>query len=60
MEDRIITLLWAVKVGDPDYAETALTDKKERIEDAKEWGERNGYDRFRIATINMNQQPKFS
>lgn len=53
-------ILWAVKIGDPDYAEQILTDKPERFEAAKQWAKANGFDRFRISEIDLDTKPDFT
>jgi len=57
---EIEEVLWAVKKGEPDYMEQIITAKPEKIEEAKKWAEANGFDRFRIATVNMNKKPNFA
>lgn len=52
-------VLWAVKKGEPDWNEQIITEKEERIEDAKKWATQNGFDRFRIATIDLKEKPDF-
>ena len=54
-------VLWAVKIGEPDWAEdviTATTDPK-RVEAAKEWAIANGFDRLRLGTFN-GEAPDFA
>jgi hypothetical protein len=52
-------VLFAVKENEPDYMEQLITDKEERIEAAKNWCKENGFDRLRIAEIDMNEKPDF-
>jgi hypothetical protein len=40
--------------------EEVITEKEEEIEKAKEWASKNGYDRFRIATITLGDLPDFT
>lgn len=51
-------ILWAVKIGDPDYMEVVITEEETKIPQAQEWAKKNGYDRFRIAEID-NEKPDF-
>lgn len=51
--------LYAVKVGDPDWAEVIITTHEERIEDARKWAEANGYDRFRVASFTWGEPVSF-
>lgn len=53
-------VLFAVKIGEPDYMEEVITENELQIEQAKKWAEENGYDRFRIANINMENPPDFT
>jgi hypothetical protein len=55
-----MTVLFAVKQGDPDYMETLITDKPEHIDKAKEWAKLNGFNRFRIAEIDLKISPNFA
>lgn len=59
MKTEAKRVLWAVKIGDPSWAEQLITDKEENIEPAKEWASANGFDRFRIAVID-NEKPDFT
>lgn len=52
-------ILWAVKIGEPNWAEEVITEDESQIEQAKTWAEQNGYDRFRIANIDINTKPDF-
>jgi hypothetical protein len=54
------TVLWATKKGEPDWAEQMITDKPDRIEDAKKWALANGFDRIRISKIDMSEKPDFT
>ena len=51
-------ILWAVKIGDPDYMEVIITTDSSKIEAAKKWAIENGFDRFRTSTID-NTYPDF-
>jgi DNA repair protein RadC len=53
-------VLFAVKIGEPDWAEQLITENESRIEEAKKWAEQNGFDRFRVAEIDMSKKPKFA
>lgn len=56
------TLLYGCKIGEPNYMEEILyhckgyTNKKELISKGKTWAKDNGYDRLRIAEINLTNQ----
>ena len=59
-------VLWGTKKGDPDYAETIITtvgtrDVKNmgKIDKAKKWATENGFDRLRVAKLNLDEKPDF-
>jgi len=54
------TILWATKIGDPDYCEQLITNNPEHIAKAKKWALANGYDRIRIAIIDLSTPIDFS
>lgn len=51
-------ILYAVKIGEPDYMEQIITTNQDVIEQARAWAKANGFDRFRIATYN-GEAPNF-
>jgi len=53
-------VLWAVKIGEPDWKEEVITNKHEQFENAKIWLSENGYDRIREAVIDLNVKPNFT
>lgn len=53
------TILWGVKVGDEDWQEQIITTDENQIEAAKEWASNNGFDRFRVAKIDLGVKPDF-
>lgn len=54
------TILWAVKIGEPDWKEQIITTDPNMIEPAKKWAMANGFDRFRIVGIDMSSKPDFT
>ena len=54
------SVLYATKIGKPDWYEEIITDKKERIEQATAWALNNGFDRLRLAKINLSTAPDFT
>ena len=53
-------VLWAVKIGEPDYMEEVITEDQSKIESAKKQAEQNGYNRFRIAIYSdIPEKPDF-
>lgn len=52
-------ILFAVRVGNEDWREEVITEDEDRIEAAKEWASANGFDRFRVAEIDLDTPPKF-
>ena len=53
------SVLWATKIGEPDYNEQLITENSSQIEDAKKWALANGFDRLRVLTID-NSKPDFT
>lgn len=56
---KIESVLFAVKVGEPSYMEEVICTKPEHFENAKKWAKENGFDRLRIAHIDVNEKPDF-
>ncbi len=52
-------ILYGVRKGHADWEEEIITEHEDQIECAKVWAEWQGYDRFRVAEINMNEKPDF-
>ena len=59
------TILWGCKKGQPDYMEEILyqckgyTNETELMAKGKQWADSNGYDRLRIAKIDLSTKPDF-
>jgi hypothetical protein len=59
------TLLWGCKIDSPNYMEEILykckgyVNKDELIKKGEEWAKQNGYDRLRIAEIDLSIAPNF-
>lgn len=53
------TILWAVKVGDEDWQEQIITTDESKINEASNWAKENGYDRLRVAVIDLGVKPDF-
>ena len=58
--DGVDPILWAVKIGDEDWQEQIITTNANAIDKATKWAIENGFDRFRISTINPNDKPQFA
>lgn len=60
------TLLYGCKIGEPNYMEEILyeckgyVNKEEVMAKGKEWAGKNGYDRLRIAVIDLSTPPDFT
>lgn len=52
-------VLWAVKIGAPDWAEDVITEHEDQIEAASAWAKANGYDRLRVAEVDLGSPPEF-
>lgn len=53
-------ILFATKIGEPDYMEQLITEDEAKIEPAKAWATKNGFDRLRVAEIDLSQVPNFA
>lgn len=53
-------ILFGVRVGNESWQEELLTECAERIEAAKDWASKNGFDRFRVAVIDLDEKPDFT
>ena len=53
-------ILFGIKKGRPAWEEELITDKTEQIKEAKAWAIKEGYDRFRVATIDLSTPPDFT
>lgn len=53
-------VLFATKIGDPNWKEDFITDKENEIEAATAWCKANGYDRIRVAVIDLSTPPDFT
>ena len=56
----MMKILFAVKVGDPDWAEQLITENEQDIPAASKWAKENGFDRLRIAKIDLSTPPNFA
>ena len=62
---HIETVLWAVKINDPDYMEEILykckgyVNKEQLLAKGREFCEKNGYNRMRISVFDLNEKPDF-
>lgn len=54
------TVLWGVKTGDPDWMETVLCTIPEKFDLVKKLAAKDGWGRFRIATIDLTVVPDFT
>ena len=54
------SVLWATKIGEPDYNEQLITENSSQIENAKKWAMENGFDRIRVSKIDMSSKPDFT
>ena len=52
-------ILFAVRVGSEDWEEELITEVEDRIPAASEWAKANGFDRLRIASIDLDVPPDF-
>jgi len=52
--------LWATRIGDEDWQEELITEHEDQIEAASEWAKANGFDRLRVADIDLSEPPDFT
>ncbi len=52
-------ILFAVRIGDADWQEELITENESAIEQASKWALANGFDRLRIADIDLSIPPDF-
>jgi hypothetical protein len=52
-------ILWAVKIGSPDWEEQIITENEKDIEPAKKWALSNGFNRLRESDIDLRDKPNF-
>lgn len=53
-------ILFAVKIGDEDWQEQLITEHEDQIEAASKWAEANGFNRLRVADIDLSAPPNFA
>lgn len=53
-------VLFAVRTGNEDWQEELITEVPDKIAAASTWALANGFDRLRVATINLNKRPDFA
>jgi hypothetical protein len=53
-------ILWATKIGAPDHSEQLITEQPDMIEPASQWAIDNGFDRLRIADVDLTEVPDFT
>lgn len=52
-------ILWATKVGAPEWQEQLITEQGDKIEAASAWAKANGFDRLRVSTFD-GRAPNFA
>lgn len=53
-------VLYGIRKGQPDYMADIITTNEKRFDEAKAWAIENGFDRFRIAEIDLSVKPDFT
>ena len=56
----IETIVWATKIGEPDWKEDIISNNPDKVDQAIEWAKANGFDRIRVAKIDMTQPIDFT
>lgn len=55
----VTKVLFATRVGAEDWQEQLITEDESKIEAASAWAKANGFDRLRVATIDLSEPPDF-
>ena len=53
-------ILYGTRKGAPAWQEEIITNQEKRFDEAKAWAKRNGFDRFRVARIDLRETPDFT
>lgn len=53
-------ILYGVRKNKKEHEEEIITENEKEIKRAKEWALKNGFDRFRIASIDLESKPDFT
>ncbi len=53
-------ILYGTRKGAPAWQEEIITNQEKRFDEAKAWAKRNGFDRFRVAIIDLRETPDFT
>lgn len=53
-------ILFAVRVGLQDWQEELITEDSARIEEASRWALANGFDRLRVAEVDLSSPVDFA
>ncbi len=57
---KIETVLYGVRIENEDWQEEIITTNAAKIHEASAWAKANGFDRLRIAKIDLSVAPDFS
>ena len=53
-------ILYGTRKGAPAWQEEIITNQEKRFDEAKAWAKRNGFDRFRVAVIDLRETPDYT
>jgi hypothetical protein len=53
-------ILYGTRKGEPSWKEEIITNQEKHFDQAKAWAKRNGFDRFRVAIIDLRETPDFT
>jgi len=53
-------ILYGTLKGDPVWKEQIITNQEQHFNEARVWAERNGFNRLRIAEIDLSMPPDFT
>lgn len=60
MKNNIEKILFGVKAENEDWQEELISTNPQAFVAAKKWASKQGFNRFRVATINLTEKPDFS
>jgi hypothetical protein len=51
------TVMWGHRIGDEEWVEHIITTNPAALEKARVWALANGFDRTRVTTFSLSEQP---
>lgn len=60
MQSKTEKVLYGTQIGEPEWMEQIITTDESKIAAASDWAKANGFDRLRVATIDLSVPPDFA